>query len=123
MNEMTNHTLAIVREYHSGWTSRNFAQSIDRLASDVAVEVPVNDYPTKESFAQALSGFGSIVEEVDLLAEFASEDEAMLLYDMKVAHIGNMRVAEHFVVRDGKIVRLRQIHDTHAIRAAGFARS
>jgi hypothetical protein len=29
-------------------------------------------------------------------------------------------VAEHLTVDDGKITRIRQIHDTAALRAAGF---
>jgi hypothetical protein len=44
----------------------------------------------------------------------------MLLYDMDVAGLGMLRVAEHFTVRDGKIVRIRQVHDTAALREAGF---
>lgn len=111
---------SIVNAYHRGWTSRRFDESIELLAPDLAVEVPINAYPTRESFAQALIGFGRMVDRVDLLAAFAQGDEAMLLYDMSVKGVGNMRVAEHFTVRDGKIARLRQIHDTVAVRAAGF---
>jgi uncharacterized protein YndB with AHSA1/START domain len=118
---MQSQTLAVVRDYHRGWTTKNFDAAIDRLAPNLAIEVPVNTYATKESFAQALVGFGGMVERVDLLAEFAHDDEAMLLYDMQVANIGTLRVAEHFTVRDGAIVRLRQIHDTMPVRAAGFA--
>jgi ketosteroid isomerase-like protein len=113
---------SIVDAYHRGWTSRRFDESIQLLAPDLAVEVPINEYPTRESFAQALVSFGGLVEEVDLLAELAHGDEAMLLYDMDVKGLGRVRVAEHFTVKDGRIVRLRQIHDTAAVRAAGFAR-
>lgn len=35
---------------------------------------------------------------------------------MHVDWLGRMRVVEHFTVADGKIVRLRQIHDTAALR-------
>jgi hypothetical protein len=113
---------AIAKAYHRGWTSKHFDQSIELLAPDLKVEVPVNDYPTRESFAEALTNFGRIVERVDLLAELAAGNEAMLLYDMDVQGLGTLRVAEHFTVRGGKIARLRQIHDTAAVRAAGFAR-
>jgi hypothetical protein len=34
-----------------------------------------------------------------------------------------MRVVEHFTVHDGKITRLRQVHDTAGVRAAGLAGS
>jgi len=114
-------TLSVVRAYHRGWTSKNFEQAIRLLAPGLKVEVPINDYPTAESFAQALAGFGALVQSVTLLAEFAQENEAMLLYDMEVARLGKLRIAEHFTVVNGKITRIRQIHDTAPVRAAGFA--
>ncbi len=78
------------------------------------------DYPTTESFAAALKSFGSMSTRADLLAAMSAGDEGMLLYDMDVPGLGTLRVAEHFAVQDGKIVRIRQIHDTAAMRAAGF---
>ena len=113
--------LSTVRAYHRGWTNKQFDESIARLASDLRVEVPINEYPTRGSFARALVAFGATVRHVALLAEFARGNEAMLLYDMDVAGLGTLRVAEYFTVVDGKIVRIRQIHDTGALRAAGFA--
>jgi hypothetical protein len=83
--------------------------------------VPINDYPTAEAFAEALRGFGSMTRRVELLSAMGAEDEAMLLYDLEVDGLGAMRVVEHFTVRDGRIARIRQIHDTAALRAAGFA--
>ena len=114
-------TLSVVRAYHRGWTTRNFDESIGLLAHDLTVEVPINDYPTKDSFAEALTAFGGLVERVELLAEFAHGPEAMLLYDMNVPGVGTLRVAEHFTVVGGRITRIRQIHDTAALRTAGFA--
>jgi SnoaL-like domain len=113
--------LAIVRRYHEGWTTRNYDQAIGLLSPALQVEVPINEYPTLDSFARALRGFGDLVSSVELLAEMSSDDEAMLLYDMDVQNLGRLRVAEHFRVAGGQIVRLRQIHDTIAIRAAGLA--
>ena len=56
-----------------------------------------------------------------MLAELSGGDEAMLLYDMQVEGLGELRVVEHFTVARGQIARLRQIHDTAAVRAAGLA--
>jgi ketosteroid isomerase-like protein len=112
----TDHALEIVRRYHDGWTSRNYQQAIELLASDLIVEVPINEYPTKESFADALRNFGELVTEVDLLSQLSAGNEAMLLYDMQVEQLGPLRVVEHFTVAEGKITRLRQIHDTAPVR-------
>jgi hypothetical protein len=111
----------VARAYHRAWTSKDFDTAIRLLAPSLKVEVPINDYPTMQAFAEALVGFASMVRSVDLLAEFAQGAEAMLLYDMDVARLGKLRVAEHFTVARGKITRIRQVHDTAAIRAAGFA--
>ncbi|MCU1281610.1 MAG: hypothetical protein JWM53_5156 [bacterium] len=113
--------LSVVRSYHEGWTTKHFDAATGLLAPDLKVEVPINDYPTPESFAKALAGFGALVKKVELLGEFLKGDEVMLLYDMDVDIVGAMRIAEHFTVRNGRITRIRQIHDTAAVRAAGFA--
>ena len=41
---------------------------------------------------------------------------------LRAGPIGTLRVAEHFTVGHGKITRIRQVHDTAAVRAAGLAR-
>ncbi|MBV9381932.1 MAG: nuclear transport factor 2 family protein [Streptosporangiaceae bacterium] len=114
-------TAAIVRAYYDSWTSRDFARAVALLDGRLTVEVPVNDYPTAESFGAALKAFGSMAASVRLLAEMSAGNEAMLLYDMDVVPLGTLRVAEHFTVAGGRITRIRQIHDTAAIRAAGLA--
>lgn len=121
--EATDRTLSVVRAYHRAWTGGSFEEAIRLLAPNLQVEVPINDYPTADSFAQALLAFGPLVRGVDLLAELAGGNEAMLLYDMDVDGLGKLRIAEHFTVADGRIVRLRQIHDTAAIRGTAFERS
>jgi hypothetical protein len=118
----TDDARGVARAYHRAWTSKDFDTAVRLLAPSLKVEVPLNDYPTMQAFAAALVGFGSMVERVDLLAEFAQGTEAMLLYDMDVARLGKLRVAEHFTVARGKITRIRQVHDTAAVRAAGFAK-
>lgn len=112
---------ALVRRYYDGWRQGRFEDAIAQLAPDVAIEVPINAYPDRASFGQALASFGALVDHVELLSELFDGEQAILLYDMHVRGLGALRVAEHFTVRDGRIVRLRQIHDTAAVRAAGFA--
>ena len=113
---MRTDTLAVIRAYHHAWTTKHFDTAIGLLSNALEVEVPINEYPTTESFATALVRFGSDVKRVELLSEMTAEDEGMLLYDLYVDWLGRMRVVEHFTVADGKIVRLRQIHDTAALR-------
>lgn len=118
---MSHDTAAVIRAYHDAWTARDFTAAAALLAGTLTVEVPVNEYPTAQSFATALAGFGSMVTGVELLAAMADGDEGMLLYDLTAGPVGTLRVAEHFTVADGKIIRIRQVHDTAPVRAAGLA--
>jgi hypothetical protein len=117
----TDETLSAVRAYHRAWTSKNFDEAVRLLAPNL--EVPINDYPTIESFAEALVGFGGLVTGVELLSELGEGNEAVLLYDVVAGGLGKILIAEHFTVAGGQITRIRQIHDTAALRAAGFAQS
>src|ERR687898_2899174 len=102
----TDDTLSVVRAYHRAWTSKNFDEAVRLLAPDLKVEVPINDYPTTESFAEALVGFGGLVTGLELLSELGEGNEAMLLYDMNVEGLGTIRLAEHFTVAEGRITRI-----------------
>lgn len=117
---MDDQTLAVVRGYHDAWTGGNYDAAVGLLSPGLKVEVPINDYQTTEAFAEALVRTAGMAAWVDLLAAMSAGSEAMLLYDMELERLGVIRVAEHFTVADGKIVRLRQIHDTAALRAAGI---
>ncbi len=113
-------TASVIRIYYDSWTAGDFGTAVSLLADGLTVEVPVNQYPTAESFGAALKAFGSLATSVELHAAMSDGDDAMLLYDMELAGFGILRVAEHFTVRDGKIVRIRQVHDTAALREGGF---
>ena len=112
--------LAGLGVYYDAWTGGDFGRAAALLAPGLAVEVPVNEYPDAGSFAAALKSFGSLATRTELLAAMSAGQQGMLLYDMDVPGLGTLRVAEHLTVDDGQITRIRQIHDTAALRAAGF---
>ena len=111
--------LTVARRYHDAWTSGDFATAIDLLVEDLETDVPLNTYRDRTEFAQALTGFGSMIERTDLVTALATGPEACLIYDMHSAAFGTIRIAEHFTVRNGRIVRIRHVHDTFALRRAG----
>jgi hypothetical protein len=117
-----NPALSVARAYHRAWTGESFEEAAGYLAENLAVEVPINSYPAKPSFMQAVRLTREMVSRIEVLSELGGDGEALLLYDM-VLPFGTMRVAEHFSVSYGRISRIRQIHDTHALRAAAAART
>jgi hypothetical protein len=112
--------LELARGYHDAWTSKNLEEANGYLAVDLETDVPLDTYANAAEFLRGLSGFVQLVTDVKLLAEFGDDEEAMLLYDVEVNSIGRLRVAEHFTVVDRQITRIRHVHDTAALRAAGF---
>jgi uncharacterized protein YndB with AHSA1/START domain len=111
--------LAVARRYHRAWTGRDFEAAAVCLDEDLETDVPLNTYATKAEFADALAGFGAMVQRAELLAALEGDGEALLLYDMVTAPFGTIRIAESFTVRNGLITRIRHVHDTTALRAAG----
>jgi ketosteroid isomerase-like protein len=116
MSQMTN-GLEIARAYHRAWNGGRYADAGSYLADELKVEVPINAYPTKASFLEAVERTSEMASKTELLAELGDADQALLLYDLTLP-FGTMRVAEHFTVGGGRITKIRQIHDTAAIRAA-----
>ncbi len=113
----TDTALAMARNYHRAWTGREYEVAGRLLADGLSLEVPINSYPTKADFLQAVRKTREMTSKLELLSEFGNENDALLLYDMTLP-FGVLRVAEHFTIADGRITRIRQVHDTAAIRAA-----
>ena len=114
-------SLTVAMAYHRAWSTRDLDGVGQHLADDLEVEVPINSYSGKADFLEAVQRTARNASRVTLLAELGDGDQAMLLYDMTLP-IGTLRVAEHFTISGGKIRRVRQIHDTAALRAAGMGR-
>lgn len=112
--------LRLAKAYHEAWTGGRIAEAAGYLSDDFSVEVPINAYPTKASFVEAVDFTRKMMSEINILSEFGGDGEALILYDMSLP-FGVMRVAEHFSVSAFQINRIRQIHDTHALRAAAAA--
>ncbi len=108
----------VARAYHAAWTGRNFAAARAYLAADLETDVPMNTYRGADDFVAAVARFGGLAERVELLAEFGSDGQALLLYDLHTETIGRFRVAEQFTVDDGLIRRIRHVHDTAVLRSA-----
>lgn len=115
-------TLEIARAYQRAWTKeKDFAAAAALLAEDLRTDLPVNVYADKAEFVEAITGFGGLVESVEMLGACAGGDEAVLIYDLDMPPLGVLRMAEQLIVVDGRITSIRQVHDTATMRAAARA--
>jgi hypothetical protein len=113
--------LAVARGYHRAWTGKQFEKAGRYLSESLRTDIPASSYETKAQFLAALTRFGQLTTDVELLAEFSNGREAMLLYDMEIEPVGTLRMAEQLVVSGGQITFIRHVNDTAPLRAAGFA--
>jgi len=109
--------LAVVRAYHRAWTSQDFDEAGRCLSDDLSTDVPINTYGSKAEWIEAVRGTRQAITSIEVLAEFSNDGEALLLYDMEIKPLGDIRIAEHFTVADGRITGIRHVHDTAALRA------
>lgn len=116
-------SLTIALAYFKAWSSKEFDKAANSLSEDISFETPINSYGNKQTWMEAVKFTGMAVSGVKLLAEFGNEDEALLLYDMVLNPIGNLRIAEHFKISNSKITMIRHVHDTAELRKAGFDKS
>ena len=114
--------LAIVQAYYNNWTSKNFDEAASLLDENIQFEMPINIYESKSAFMEAVRFTANNATDIHLLTELGNDLEAILIYDFNFAPIGNMRIAEHFKINNGKIVFVRHIHDTFQLRNAGFGK-
>jgi SnoaL-like protein len=115
-------TLKVARTYHRAWTTeKDFDAAAELLSEDLQTDLPVNTYDSKAEFVEAITGFGGLATRVEILGEVASENEAILVYDLEMPPLGVLRMTEQITVVDGKISFIRHVHDTATMRAAGFA--
>jgi hypothetical protein len=115
-----NSALGVARAYHGAWTNGLFDQASPYLAENPIIETPINTFPTKESWIAAVTMTAKMASGVEVLSNLGGDGEGVLIYDLTMP-FGVMRVAEHFTLRDKTITRIRQIHDTHSLRASAAA--
>ena len=120
MEKSNNNALKVALAYFQAWNNKDFEKVSDLISDAASFEMPINYYHHKNTFVEAVEFTANAASEVNLLAEFGDDKEAILLYDLNLKPIGKLRIAEHFKVDDDKIVHIRHIHDTHQLRLAGF---
>src|SRR5215472_16070897 len=118
---MTNRTpLDIVIAYQDAWTSHDFETAAGLLAGDVVFEGPNGlGYQGPEAMMAAVSRFALQCEPGwHRVAAAGDADGALVMYDCQLRSGERIRCADHFAVRDGRIVKETLLFDTAAFQAA-----
>ena len=113
---------AAVRAYHDAWTSGDIERAGRVLADEVANPTPLNGYSqagqARAGYLEDLRRFAAIVTGTILISELYGADEATLVYDvLTTVPVGWIRTAEHFRLREGRIISSILIFDATAWNA------
>jgi len=87
----------------------------------VTFQGPMAQADGREAYLEAIGGFAPLVTDIDVIAVVGDEQQAMMLYDMTTGPFGTLRAANHFQIRDGRIIADKLVFDTHKVREAQAA--
>jgi len=99
------HTLEIAEEYLTAWKHKDVDAIAGLLHPDVHLKSPVADLKGREPFLMMCRKIFSELEDVTVRARFATETQAMLVYDFALkAPIGITRTA-NLMTFEGELIR------------------
>ena len=114
-----NDTKHVVSTYLKSWSSGTLDRDNARamLADDIDFRGPLNTFTSADQVVAGLEHFAPTIERVEMIDELVVDDRAFSLFDVHFkGPMPPARFAEHFVVRDGKITRIRLVFDATEIR-------
>jgi ketosteroid isomerase-like protein len=93
------------------------------IADDIVFESPQVKLVGADAVLHAISQFVRAVTGVRNVTVLGDDERAMVMYDMDTGPFGTLKVVDHLVVRDGKIVSDTLVFDTYEVRKANEPRS
>jgi len=109
---MPSSSLALAHEFLAAWASSNVDRFTSLLDENVSFDSPTGSLQGRPAVAAAMAEFAKLVTGVDNITAAADGDNVLLMYDMHTGPFGTIRAAEHYRVRDGRIVSDRLVFDT-----------
>jgi len=97
--------------YHRAWTSGDLDGAFAYVADDITCRAPGGDITGKEAYRSYLGGFSQMMTGLTDVAAFGEDEHALLFHNPRTAVTSTAPAAEHFTIRDGKIVESRLVFD------------
>ncbi len=97
--------------YHRAWTSGDLDGAFAHVAGDIICRAPGGDITGKDAYRSYLAGFNQMMTGLTDVAAFGDDEHAVLFYYPHTAVTSTAPAAEHFTIRDVKIVEIRLVFD------------
>ncbi|MFC0624166.1 nuclear transport factor 2 family protein [Kribbella deserti] len=106
----------VALDFLAAFAAQDEAGMAGLLDADVIFESPRITLTGAGAVGEAIGGFARAVQSVTVIAAYGDDEHAVVMYDMDAGPLGTIRAADHFVVRDGRVVSDQLVFDTHALR-------
>jgi hypothetical protein len=107
------HALAVATAFLDAWTRQDFDAAGRYLADDLVFDGPIAHYRSAGEFLDGSRRFAARLRPGwSPVAAFGDDEHALLLYDLFLVSGDTMRVADHYVVSDGKVHAEQILWDT-----------
>ena len=110
--------LSVALAYYHAWTGKDVDLAMTYVAGGVVCEAPAGRIEGVEALRQFMTPFARMLTGSELIAAFGDEETALLLYNPHTALVQDAPSAEHFTVKDGKIVHDLLVFDRTPFDAA-----
>ncbi len=103
--------LETVLAYHRAWTSGNLDSAMAFVDDDIVCRAPDGEITGKDAYRAYLGGFSQMMTGLTDIAAFGDDQHVVLFYCPHTAVTNTAPAAEHFTVRDGRIVESLLVSD------------
>jgi ketosteroid isomerase-like protein len=111
MTETTGKALSVAKIYVEAIASKDVNKLMSVSAEDIICMSPLGQIAGAPAFRGFQEGFAKMIKQVNIVAVFGDDEHAVVVYDADTHPVANAVVAEHLVVRNGKIASTRVIYD------------
>ncbi|MBA2520550.1 MAG: nuclear transport factor 2 family protein [Chloroflexia bacterium] len=111
MTENDSPALETALAYHRAWTGGDLEGAMAHVADDITCRAPGGDITGKDAYHGYLRDFVQIMTGLTDVAFFGDEERAVLFYYPHTATTSTAPAAEHFTIRDGRIVESLLVFD------------
>lgn len=110
-NDHRSAALETALAYHRAWTIGDLDGAMASVADDIICRAPDGDIIGKDAYRGYLGEFTQIMTGLTDVAAFGDGEHALLFYYPHTAVTSTAPAAEHFTVRNGKILESRLVFD------------
>lgn len=97
--------------YHRAWTSGDLDGAMAHVADDIVCRAPGQELTNKSEYRAYLGGFSRLMTGLTDVAAFGDDEHVVLFYFPHTAVTSTAPAAEHFTIRDGRIVESLLVFD------------